>query len=112
MEYMMPDDFSDIGSVKALLSDARERIKESEERSKDAITRAEDRLNDRLDEQERMMGTLNLDLNKWTPLLTNLQKADENKKNLTILLVASFITNLATIIIGIFMWFAKSGLIE
>jgi GAF domain-containing protein len=108
----MREEFSDIGSVKALLADARERIKESEDRSKEAMDRVEQRLNDRLDEQERLMSSLNLDLTKWVPFLTNLQKADENKKTLTILLITSFITNLATIIISIFVWFVKSGVIK
>lgn len=105
----MDTEFSDIGSVKALLADARERIKESEERSKDALDRVDERSKIRMDEHERLMTSLNLDLNKWTPLLTNLQKADENKKTLVILLVSSFITNLATILVSIFIWFAKSG---
>ena len=108
----MPDEFSDIGSVKALLTDARERIKESEDRSKESIDRLDVRLSGRLEELDHQLVALNLDLSKWTPLLTNLQKADENKKALVITLVASFITNVATIIIGIFMWFAKSGLIK
>jgi hypothetical protein len=105
----MRDEFSDIGSVRALLTDARERIKESEDRSKDTIDRLDGRVTDRLDEHERQMIALNLDLSKWTPLLTNLQKADENKKTLVILLITSFITNLATVIISIFIWFAKRG---
>lgn len=108
----MPDDFSDIGSVRALLSDARERIKESENRSKEALQKVDERINDRLEEFERMMVSLNVDLSKWTPLLTNLQKSDENKRNLSILLTVSFITNIATIIFGIFLWFAKSGAIK
>jgi len=108
----MSDEFSDIGSVKALLTDARERIKESEDRSKDAIDRLDKRLVVRLDEQEDHISALILDLNKWTPLLTNLQKADENKKTLTILVVASFITNIATVIVSIFIWFLKSGAIK
>jgi len=107
----MSDEFSDIGSVKALLTDARERIK-SEDRSKDAIDRLDKRLVVRLDEQEDHISALILDLNKWTPLLTNLQKADENKKTLTILVVASFITNIATVIVSIFIWFLKSGAIK
>lgn len=108
----MPEDFSDIGSVKALLSDARERIKESENRSKDTIKELEKRLEDKTEELERMLVSLNLDLTKWTPLLTNLQKSDENKRNLSILLTVSFITNIAAIIFGLFLWFAKSGAIK
>lgn len=108
----MPDELSDIGSVKSLLSDARERIKESEDRSKDAIDRAEERITKRLDEHERLMTSLNLDLSKWVPLLVSLEKANENKKNLTILLISSFIANLGTVIISIFIWFAKSGIIK
>lgn len=108
----MSDELSDIGSVKSLLSDARERIKESEDRSRDAIDRSEERTTKRLDEHERLMTSLNLDLQKWIPLLTQLQKADENKKTLIILLITSFITNLATIIVSIFIYFAKSGVIK
>lgn len=105
----MGDEFSDIGSVKALLTDARERIKESEDRSKDTIDRLDKRLGIRLDDQEGLISALTLELGKWTPLLTNLQKSDENKKTLIILLVTSFITNIATVIVSIFVWFIKSG---
>ena len=108
----MSDDFSDIGSVRALLTDARERIKESEDRSKEALEKTEERIITRLDEHEKLMASLNLDLTKWTPLLTNLQKSDENRKSLTILLVSSFITHIATAIVGVFIYFAKMGVIK
>jgi hypothetical protein len=102
-------DTNDIGSVKALLNDARERIKESEDRSKDAIDRLDERVKIRLDDHEKSVATLILEIGKWTPLLTNLQKADEHKKTLTIMLVTSFITNIAIAIVSIFVWFVKSG---
>jgi len=105
----MADEISDISSVSALLKDARERIKESELRSKESLDRTEERLQTRIDELERQHHTLNLDLSKWTPLLTQLQKSDENKRNMTVLLIVSFITNIATIIMSIFIWFIKSG---
>lgn len=105
----MPDEFSDIGSIRALLTDARERIKESEERSKEALATEKTALTLKLETLEKSYIALNLEISKWIPLLTNLQKADENKRNLTLLLLVSFITNVATIIMSVFIWFIKAG---
>lgn len=108
----MSGEFSDIGSVRALLTDARERIKESEDRSKDTIDRLDDRVTTRMDELERAMSSINLDLTKWIPLLTTLQQSEERKKALTILLISSFITNIAALVVGVFIFFAKVGVIK
>jgi hypothetical protein len=109
---MPPDEFTDIGSMRALLADARERIKEAEDRGKDSLDRVEERIHGKIEEFERQLISINLELSKWIPLLTNLQKADENKRNLTLLLVVSFITNVATIVMSVFIWFVKSGSIK
>lgn len=111
----MPEEdieLTDLSSVRAILRDSRNRIKEAEDRCKEAISRIEAQGHQRYEEIHAQMVALNLDLNKWTPLLTNLQKADENKRNLTLLLLVSFITNIATIIMSIFIWFVKAGVVK
>ena len=105
----MSDEFSDIGSVKALLSDARERIKESEDRATKKIDECEKRLTLRLDEIEEQFGKLNVKMIEWMPLLTNLSKTEENKRNITLALLVAFITNVASWILTIFIWFVKTG---
>ena len=105
----MSDEFSDIGSVKALLSDARERIKESEERGKQKIEEVEKRVTSRLDELEEQINTLNLKLIEWLPLLTNLSKTEENKRNLSLLLLVALISNIAAWILALFVYFIKTG---
>ena len=105
----MSDEFSDIGSVKALLTDARERIKESEERSKEKIEEVEKRVTSRLDELEEQIYKLNLKLVEWLPLLTNLAKTEENKRNLSLLLLVALISNVAAWILTLFIYFIKTG---
>lgn len=105
----MSDEFSDIGSVKALLKDARERIKESEDRSKEEIEKVEKRLTNKSDEIEEQVNKLNLEFVKWLPLLTNLSKAEESKRNVTLMLIVAFISNVAAWILAIFIYFAKLG---
>lgn len=105
----MSDEFSDISSVAALLKDARERIKESETRSKEAIEKAEERLHNKDEELETQINSVNLSFTKWIPLLTTLQKSEDSKRNLTIILLVSFITNVAMIVMSIFVWVVKAG---
>jgi hypothetical protein len=105
----MSDEFSDIGSVKALLSDARERIKESEARSTTKINEVETRLITKIDELDAQLSTINLKIVEWLPLLTNLSKTEENKRNMSIMLLVAFISNVAAWILTIFIYFIKSG---
>lgn len=107
----MSDEFSDIGSIKAYLSDARERIKESEDRSKERAEEIEKRLTNRLDEVEEMANKLNLKLIEWLPLLTNLSKTEENKRNMTLMLLVAFISNVAAWILTLFIYFVKAGVV-
>lgn len=108
----MGDEFSDIGSVKALLSDARERIKESEERSKEKIDEVEKRLTGQVDELDTKLTKIDTKLIEWLPLLTSLSKTEENKRNVTLLLLVAFISNVASWILTIFIYFVKSGAIK
>lgn len=107
----MSNDFSDMGSVKALLTDARERIKESEERSSKKTEEVEKRLTNRLDELEEQIIKLNTKMIEWLPLLTQLSKAEETKRNMNITLLVSFITNVCAWILTIFIYFIKSGVL-
>jgi hypothetical protein len=104
-------EIADLSSVRALLKDARNRIKEAEDRCKETISKLEGQVVSRCDELSVQLHAINLEQNKWIPLLTNLQKADENKRNLTLLLLVSFITNIATIIMTVFIWFVKAGIV-
>lgn len=99
----------DIHSVAALLNDARERIKESEERSKESINQTELRLNKKLDDIQTVLNLFGQDFSKWIPLLTTLQKSEDNKKTLVIALITSFITNIAAIVVSLFVFFVKAG---
>ncbi|NCQ52077.1 hypothetical protein GW796_09320 [archaeon] len=105
-------DTLDIHSVAALLNDARERIKESEERSKETINLTEIRLIKKIDEIQQTLNVFGQDYSKWIPLLTSLQKNEDNKKTLTIALITSFITNIAALIVTLFVFFVKSGVIK
>ena len=105
----MGDEFSDIGSVKALLTDARERIKEAEERSNKKIAEVETRIVSKNDELEEQINKVNMRMMEWVPLLTNLAKTEENKRNMTLLLLVAFISNVASWILTIFIFFLKSG---
>ena len=103
------EDFSDIGSVKALLSDARERIKESEERSTKKIEEVDARLRATVKELETQIDKFNIKIIEWLPLLSNIAKTEETKRNATLLLVVALVSNIAAWILAIFIWFIKSG---
>ena len=105
----MSDEFSDIGSVKALLSDARERIKESENRSTEKIDEVERRVNLKIDTLNILYDKANAKIIEWIPLMNNLTKAEESKRNITLLLFVAFISNVASWILTIFIYFMKSG---
>lgn len=105
----MSDEFLDIGSVNALLKDARERIKETEERCNKKSDEIERRLTVRIDDLDSNYTKANNKIIEWLPLLTNLSKSEENKRNMTLLLVVSFISNIASWILTLFLYLAKSG---
>jgi hypothetical protein len=109
---MSEESQANLGSMAALLADARNRIIEAETRCNNLIEKEVDRLQVSMGEMSQQLVSLNLDLQKWNPLLTQLQKADENKKNLSLLLMASFLTNICTIIVTVFIFFIKSGAIK
>lgn len=99
----------DISSVKALLTDARERIKESEDRSIKKIEETEKRVVTRLDEMEEQFNKLNLKMVEWLPLLTNLSKTEETKRNMNLVLLIAFISNVAAWVLSLFIFFVKQG---
>lgn len=105
------DENRNIGSMQALLSDARIRIKESEERSKEKINEAEKRIFQRIDELDSTLTGINNKQIEWLPLITNLTKNEENKRNLNIMLITSLVTNIAAWILVIFIYFIKNGVI-
>lgn len=105
----MSDEFTEIGTLKALLKDARERIKESEERCIKKSDEIEKRLLDRVTELEEQIIKINMKMIEWLPLLSNLTKAEESKRNVSILLIVSLISNIAAWVLAIFIWFIKSG---
>jgi hypothetical protein len=105
----MGDEFSDIGSVKALLTDARDRIKESEERSAKKIDETEHRLKMTLDKLEQQADKFNLKIIEWLPLMTNMTKAEETRRSGMLMLVVALISNIAAWILVLFIWFIKSG---
>lgn len=106
------DEFSDIGSVKVLLSDARERIKESEDRSSKKIEDVEKRLNKKIEDVEDICSKDNEKIIEWMPLMSNITKAEETKRSLSLLLIVIFISNVASWILTIFIYFMKSGIIK
>lgn len=106
---MPPTDSYEIGSVKALLDDARARIKESEDRCNEKIKEAEARIQIRLNEIETLTEKNNLKLIEWLPLLTNLTKTEENKRNVVLLMTVSIISNLAAWVFTAFVYYIKSG---
>lgn len=106
---MPPEEFSDIGSVKALLADARERIKESEDRSNTRIKEVEKRIHVRIDDIEELATAVNTRTIEWMPLISNLHKAEESKRNMTLLLIVALISNIASWVLTIFIYFIKSG---
>ena len=107
----MEHEFFDIGSVKALLSDARERIKESEDRCNKKIEEVEKRIITILDVLAANFNTINNKIIEWLPLFTSLSKGEENKRNLYLILVVSLITNIASWIITLFIYFVKLGVV-
>jgi hypothetical protein len=107
----MSDDFSDIGSVKALLTDARDRIKESENRSAKKIEETELRLKTTLEKIELQVDKFNAKIIEWLPLLSNIAKTEETKRNATLLLVVALISNVAAWVLCAFIWFIKSGMV-
>lgn len=108
----MTPEFSDIGSIKALLEDARQRIKESEERCTKKIEEAEIRLNKKIHDLEMIISSLNNKILEWLPLITNLSKTEDNKRNITISLVVIFITNVVAWIFTAFVFFVKTGVMQ
>jgi hypothetical protein len=107
----MSDEFSDIGSVKFALTDARERIKESEDRCLKKGEEIEKRVTTRIEDLEELYTKVNTKIMEWVPLMNNLTKAEENKRNMTLLLVVAFISNIASWILTIFIYFVKSGVV-
>lgn len=105
----MSDDSTDIGSMKALLSDARDRIKESETRSTMKIEEVEKRVTGTLTEIETKFDILNNKLLEWLPLLTNLKAIEETRRNMNILLIVAFTSTIASWILAIFIYFIKKG---
>jgi ElaB/YqjD/DUF883 family membrane-anchored ribosome-binding protein len=105
------EDFSEIGSVKALLSDARERIKESEDRSTRRIDEVDKRIQKTLSDLEEQVQKFNNKITEWLPLLSNMTKAEETKRNATLLLVVALISNIAAWILCGFIWYIKSGMV-
>jgi hypothetical protein len=108
----MTPEFSDIGSIKALLDDARQRIKESEERCTKKIDEAEVRLNKKIYDLEISLNTINVKILEWLPLITNLSKSEDNKRNITISLVVIFVTNIVAWIFTAFVFFVKTGVMK
>lgn len=108
----MAEETSDIGSVKALLTDARERIKEAEDRSSKKTEEVEKRLVNKFDELEEQYTKLNLKMIEWLPLLSNLAKTEETRKNMNLLLLVAFISNVASWILAIFIYVIKSGVVK
>ena len=107
----MTEEFSDIKSISALLNDARERIKEAEDRCNIKNKETEIRLTDKIDELIEKYTGLNSKFQEWLPLLTNLSKTEENKRTMTLLLVVAFISNISAWILTIFIYFVKSGVL-
>ena len=105
----MENEFFDIGSVKALLADARERIKEAERRGIQRSDDSEKRLTTRLDELDDNFTKLNTRMIEWLPLITNLSKAEDGKRSLHLAVIVAFITNIAAWILTLFIYFIKSG---
>ena len=105
----MSDELSDIGSVKFALADARERIKETEARCVKKGEEIEDRVTNRIEDLEELYTKVNTKIQEWIPLMNNLTKAEENKRNITLLLIVAFISNIASWILTIFIYFVKSG---
>lgn len=108
----MSENFLNLESVSVLLNDARKRITEAENRSKEAIEASEKRTTKKLDEIADEVKKLKDEFSKWSPLLNKLNSADNTKKSLTIVLLSSFITNIVTIIVTIFIVFIKNGLVQ
>lgn len=108
----MQNEFSDMGSVKALLADARERIKEAEDRSKQKIEEVEKRLNLSIQEVNDAIDEINKFKTEYTPLLKNLVTSENSRRTLTLVLVGSFISTVAAWILAIFVYFVKSGVIN
>lgn len=94
----MGEDEKNIGRIEAMLEDARIRIKESEER---AIKRT--------DELERKIDTMNQRLSEWTPLLVQLSKQEDTKRQVVVASTVNLIANIAAWILLVFMWFVKNG---
>ena len=109
---MKDDEFSDMGSVKALLADARERIKEAEDRSKQKIEEVEQRVNATVKDIYEAIDEINKFKNEYLPLLKNLTTSENSRRTLTLVLVGSFISTVAAWILAIFVYFVKSGVIK
>lgn len=105
----MENEFFDIGSLRALLNDARERIKESENRSNKKIDESENRIIRKFDELEEQFNNLNIRIVQWLPLLSNLSKTEENKRNVTISLIIAFVCNISAWILTAFVYFIKTS---
>lgn len=94
----MGEEEKNIGRIEAMLEDARIRIKESEERA----TR-------RTDELERKIDAMNQRLSEWTPLLVQLSKQEDTKRQVVVASTVNLIANVAAWILLVFMWFVKNG---
>lgn len=105
----MAGDLDEMGSIKAYLTDARERIKESESRCFAKIDEAERRLTDAIRELETKFNEFNNKFVEWLPLLTNLKSIEETKKNMNLLLIVAFISTIASWMLTIFIYFIKKG---
>lgn len=92
----MPGDDKNIGRIEALLEDARDRVKEAEERQLR-----------RVEELERKFESLNTRLQEWIPLLTQLEKQEETKRQVVMASTINLIANIAAWAITAFVAYAK-----
>jgi rRNA maturation endonuclease Nob1 len=85
-----------IGRIEALLEDARDRVKEAEERA-----------NKKVEELERKIESMNLRLQEWVPLLTQLEKQEDTKRQVVMASTINLIANVAAWAVTAFVAYAK-----